>query len=48
MALAAATGDLVIVAEHRRALIARADWVLALGPEGGEKGGELVSAGPFA
>lgn len=39
-------GNTVLVVEHNLDVIASADWVLELGPEGGEKGGELIYAGP--
>lgn len=38
-------GNTVLVVEHNIDVISSADWVLELGPEGGEKGGELVFAG---
>lgn len=38
-------GNTVLVVEHNIDVIKSADWVLELGPEGGEKGGELVFAG---
>ncbi|HKR67113.1 MAG TPA: excinuclease ABC subunit UvrA [Thermoanaerobaculia bacterium] len=38
-------GNSVLVIEHNTQLIEHADWIIDLGPEGGDQGGELVGVG---
>ena len=38
-------GNTVILIEHNLDVIKQADFILDLGPEGGDKGGEIVAAG---
>ena len=39
------TGNTVLVIEHNLDVIKSADWVIDLGPEGGDKGGEIIAEG---
>jgi excinuclease ABC subunit A len=38
-------GNTVVVIEHNLEVIKTADWIIDLGPEGGDKGGEIVAVG---
>ena len=38
-------GNTVVVIEHQLDVVKCADWIIDLGPEGGEDGGEIVAAG---
>src|SRR5207302_8436406 len=40
-----AAGNTVLVIEHNLDVIKTADWIIDLGPEGGDAGGEVVVAG---
>ncbi|MDO0909905.1 excinuclease ABC subunit UvrA [Streptomyces sp. DT2A-34] len=41
-------GHTVVVVEHDMSVVAGADWVIDLGPGGGDAGGRIVAAGPPA
>jgi excinuclease ABC subunit A len=38
-------GNTVVVVEHNLDVVKCADWVIDLGPEGGDAGGQIVAAG---
>jgi excinuclease ABC subunit A len=40
-----AAGASVLIIEHNLEVIRRADWIIDLGPEGGDKGGRIVAEG---
>ena len=38
-------GNTVLVIEHNLEVIKTADWIIDLGPEGGDRGGQLIASG---
>jgi excinuclease ABC subunit A len=38
-------GNSVLIIEHNLEIIKVSDWIIDLGPEGGDRGGELVAQG---
>ncbi|MEI6208223.1 MAG: excinuclease ABC subunit UvrA [Desulfuromonadales bacterium] len=38
-------GNTVVIIEHNLDVIKTADWIIDLGPEGGDRGGEIIAAG---
>lgn len=38
-------GNTVLIIEHNLDVIRAADWIIDLGPEGGDRGGEVIFAG---
>ncbi|MFO7836234.1 MAG: excinuclease ABC subunit UvrA [Candidatus Thorarchaeota archaeon] len=39
------TGNTIIMIEHNQEVVKTADWIIDLGPEGGEEGGRLIAEG---
>jgi excinuclease ABC subunit A len=39
------TGNTIVIIEHNLDVIKTADWVIDLGPEGGDRGGEIIATG---
>jgi excinuclease ABC subunit A len=39
-------GNTVLIIEHNLDVIRNADWIIDLGPDGGENGGQVLAAGP--
>jgi excinuclease ABC subunit A len=43
-----AAGNTAVVVEHNLDVMAEADWIVDMGPEAGEAGGQIVAEGPPA
>jgi excinuclease ABC subunit A len=41
-----ASGNTLLVIEHNLEVIKTADWIIDLGPEGGDAGGQIIAQGP--
>ena len=41
-------GNTVLVIEHNLEVIHQADWIIDMGPEGGDKGGQIIASGTVA
>ena len=39
------TGNTIVIIEHNLDVIKTADWIIDLGPEGGDRGGEIIASG---
>ena len=39
-------GNTVVIIEHNLDVVKCADWIIDLGPEGGDSGGEIIAEGP--
>jgi excinuclease ABC subunit A len=44
----ASAGNTIVTVEHDRDIINSADWIVELGPGGGDRGGDIVYAGPVS
>ncbi|MDA8430218.1 MAG: excinuclease ABC subunit UvrA [Geobacteraceae bacterium] len=40
-----AAGNTIVIIEHNLDVIKTADWIIDLGPEGGDRGGEIIASG---
>ena len=38
-------GNTIVIIEHNLDVIKTADWIIDLGPEGGDKGGQVIATG---